>query len=153
MPQFVNREALTNCLLGGALGDSIGLPAEGIPAKRIARLWPGPLQHRFFFGFGMVSDDTEHAVMTALSLAKHGADPERFARDLARRLRWWFAGMPAGIGLGTARSILNGLAQHECVKVDEMAGLVALGREIMNIFCCLTAKCTLIGNHINIGAT
>jgi ADP-ribosylglycohydrolase len=107
MPQIVNREAMTNCLLGGALGDSIGLPAEGIPAKRIARLWPGPQRHRFLFGGGMVSDDTEHAVMTALSLAKHGADPERFARDLARRLRWWFAGIPAGIGLGTARSILK----------------------------------------------
>lgn len=103
----MNREAMTHCLLGGALGDSIGLPAEGVPAKRIARLWPGPLRHRFFFGSGMVSDDTEHAVMTALSLAKHGADPERFARDLARRLRWWFAGIPAGIGLGTARSILK----------------------------------------------
>lgn len=101
------KPPLTHCLLGGALGDSLGLPAEGIPAKRIARLWPGPLRHRFLFGCGMVSDDTEHAVMTALSLAKHGADPERFAHDLARRLRWWFAGIPAGIGLGTARSILK----------------------------------------------
>jgi ADP-ribosylglycohydrolase len=103
----MSTQNLTQCLLGGALGDSIGLPAEGIRAKRIARLWPGPLRHRFLFGCGMVSDDTEHAVMTTLSLAKHATDPERFARDLARRLRWWFAGIPAGIGLGTARSILK----------------------------------------------
>jgi ADP-ribosylglycohydrolase len=101
------NQKLTNSLLGGSLGDSIGLPAEGISAMRIARLWPGPLRHRFLFGCGMVSDDTEHAVITALSIAKHGVDPDRFARDLARRLRWWFAGIPAGIGLGTARSILK----------------------------------------------
>jgi ADP-ribosyl-[dinitrogen reductase] hydrolase len=103
----MNRNGLTSCLLGGALGDSIGLPAEGLSARRIARLWPGPLRHRFIADRGMVSDDTEHAVMTALSLTKHGADPDRFARDLARRLRWWFAGIPAGIGLATARSILK----------------------------------------------
>ncbi|RYD42454.1 MAG: hypothetical protein EOP83_32730, partial [Verrucomicrobiaceae bacterium] len=50
---------------------------------------------------------TEHAVMTTLSLAKHGNDPDAFARDLARRLRWWFAGIPAGIGMATARSIIK----------------------------------------------
>jgi ADP-ribosylglycohydrolase len=45
--------------------------------------------------------------MTALSLAKHGNDPDAFAKDLARRLRWWFAGIPAGIGMATARSIIK----------------------------------------------
>ena len=55
----------------------------------------------------MVSDDTEHAVMTALSLAKHGTDSDAFARDLACRLRWWFAGIPAGIGMATAKSAIR----------------------------------------------
>ncbi len=55
----------------------------------------------------MVSDDTEHAVMTALSLASHEEDPAAFARTLGKRLRWWFAGVPAGIGLATARSIIK----------------------------------------------
>lgn len=103
----MKSDALSNCLLGGALGDALGLPAEGLSAKRIARLWPGPLRHRFLLGSGMVSDDTEHALMTALSLAKHGDDPGKFAKELACRLRWWFAGIPAGIGLATARSILK----------------------------------------------
>jgi ADP-ribosylglycohydrolase len=100
----MNASARTSCLLGGALGDALGLPAEGLNAKRIARLWQGAWRHRFFFGKGMVSDDTEHAVMTTLSLAKHGNDPDAFTRDLARRLRWWFAGIPAGVGMATARS-------------------------------------------------
>ena len=103
----MKRDAISHCLLGGALGDALGLPAEGLNAKRIARLCQGRWRHRFFFGKGMVSDDTEHAVMTALSLAKHGNDPEAFAKDLARRLRWWFAGIPAGIGMATAKSAIR----------------------------------------------
>ena len=103
----MKRDAFTHCLLGGALGDALGLPAEGISAKRIARMWQGEWRHRFFFGKGMVSDDTEHAVMTALSLAKHGNELDAFTKDLARRLRWWFAGIPAGIGMATAKSAIR----------------------------------------------
>jgi ADP-ribosyl-[dinitrogen reductase] hydrolase len=83
------------------------LPAEGLSARRIAKLWPAPLRHRLLGRRGMVSDDTEHAVMTMLSLTEHGDDLERFTRALAKRLRWWFAGVPAGIGSATARSILK----------------------------------------------
>jgi ADP-ribosyl-[dinitrogen reductase] hydrolase len=104
---FMNPETINACLLGGALGDSLGLPAENLGARRIARLWQGPLRHRFLGRSGMVSDDTEHALMTLLSLNECGDDADRFARLLARRLRWWLAGMPAGIGLATARSILK----------------------------------------------
>jgi ADP-ribosyl-[dinitrogen reductase] hydrolase len=98
---------LTSCLIGGALGDSVGLPSEGIGAARISRLRPGPLQQSLVFGRGMVSDDTEHAVMTLLSLQECAGDVDRFAKCLARRLRWWLASVPAGIGLATARSILK----------------------------------------------
>ncbi|MCW1887100.1 ADP-ribosylglycohydrolase family protein [Luteolibacter flavescens] len=103
----MNKSAKAACLLGGALGDSLGLPAEGLNARRIARMWRGEWRHRFFFGRGMVSDDTEHAVMTALSLAKNSRDPDAFAKDLAGRLRWWFAGIPAGVGLATAKSAMK----------------------------------------------
>jgi ADP-ribosylglycohydrolase len=95
------------CLLGGALGDSIGLPFEGMGARRIAGLRKGRLAQSLVFGRGMVSDDTEHAVMTLLSMDAADGDVGRFARALAGRLRWWLAGLPAGIGLGTARSILK----------------------------------------------
>jgi ADP-ribosylglycohydrolase len=30
-----------------------------------------------------------------------------FGRDLARRLRWWFLGLPAGVGLATARACVK----------------------------------------------
>lgn len=98
---------IEGCLLGGALGDSLGLSAEGMNAERIAKRWPEPLSHTFVFGRGMVSDDTEHAVITALSLIKHPNDPEGFARNLAWRLRFWFTGLPGGIGLATAKAIIR----------------------------------------------
>ena len=103
----MNRTVLKACLLGGALGDSVGLPSEGMNARRIARLRPGRLRQSLVFGKGMVSDDTEHAVMTLLSLMDHDGDSQKFASALACRLRWWLASVPAGIGLATARSLVK----------------------------------------------
>jgi ADP-ribosylglycohydrolase len=103
----MNPTTLEACLLGGALGDSVGLPLEGIGAARIAKLRSTPLRQSLIIRKGMVSDDTEHAVMTVLSLLQAADDPDRFAKKLAGRLRWWLASLPAGIGLATARSILR----------------------------------------------
>lgn len=104
---MTNDPVMHACLLGGALGDSIGLPLEGMGAGRIARLRKGRLAQNLVFGRGMVSDDSEHAVMTLLSMDEATEDVDGFTRALAGRLRWWLAGLPAGIGLGTARSILK----------------------------------------------
>lgn len=103
----MNKTLLKACLLGGALGDSVGLPSEGMNARRIARLRPGRLRQSLVFGKGMISDDTEHAVMTLLSLMDHDGDSQKFASALACRLRWWLASVPAGIGLATARSLVK----------------------------------------------
>lgn len=45
--------------------------------------------------------------MLAQSILVSGGDEDSFARDFAWRLRWWLAGLPAGIGLATLRSILK----------------------------------------------
>src|SRR5262249_36540827 len=34
-------------------------------------------------------------------------DPERFARVLAWKLRWWLAALPPAVGLGTLRALLR----------------------------------------------
>ena len=60
------RDNILGCLLGEALGDSIGLWCEGMSPRRQRRF--GPYRQRFFFGKGMCSDDTEHALMTAQAL-------------------------------------------------------------------------------------
>ena len=93
------------CLMGTAIGDALGLPREGLSRRRAEQMFGGPpLRHRFFFGRGMVSDDTDHAVMTAQALIASGGDVAEFRRLLGWRLRWWLLSMPAGIGLATLRA-------------------------------------------------
>ena len=105
--QLKTKERILGLLLGGAVGDAIGLPTVGMAAERIARRWPGELKHRFVFGRGMMSDDTEHASMTAQALIVAAGDEDKFRRSLAWKLRWWFIGLPAGVGLATARACLR----------------------------------------------
>ena len=94
-------------MLGTAIGDSIGLPYEGLSRRRASRLLGPPDRHRFFFGRGMVSDDTEHTCMVAQSLIASGGDPEAFGRRLAWGFRLWVLALPAGIGFATLRSIIK----------------------------------------------
>ena len=100
-------DSIRGCLLGGAVGDALGLPAEGLSRRRIAARWRGKWEHRFFAGRGWCSDDTEHSLMVAAALVRHRSDAAAFQRSLARSLRWWLAALPAGVGLGTARAILK----------------------------------------------
>ncbi len=96
---------LLGVLLGTATGDAIGLPCEGLAAKRIALLkWTSPLTHRFLLGRGMMSDDSEHTLMTANAWMQCPDNSVQFQRAFARKLRWWVLGLPAGVGLATARA-------------------------------------------------
>lgn len=97
----------TGAILGTALGDSLGLPSEGMSRRRIAKRWKGSLEQRFFLGKGMLSDDTEHTIFVAQAILECGGDVRVFERKLAWKLRWWFAGLPAGIGLATAKAIIK----------------------------------------------
>lgn len=94
-------------LLGLAVGDAVGLPAEGLSRRRVRRMFARPWRHRFVFGRGMVSDDTEHAWFVTQSLLAHPADAAAFARRLAWCLRGWLLGLPAGIGFATLRACLK----------------------------------------------
>jgi len=101
------RERFAGVLLGTAVGDSLGLPAEGLTRSRVERRWHGNWQHRFVFRHGMCSDDTEHTFFVSQALLAHPDDPVAFQRCLAWRLRLWLLGLPAGIGLATLRAILK----------------------------------------------
>ncbi|MCL2120377.1 MAG: ADP-ribosylglycohydrolase family protein [Planctomycetaceae bacterium] len=101
------EDRIAGTLLGTAVGDAIGLPLEGLSRRRVKRLFPGTLRHRFFCGRGMVSDDTEHTFLVAQTLLDESNDVERFSRKLAWRLRWWFARLPAGVGMATAKACLK----------------------------------------------
>lgn len=98
---------ILGAMLGCAVGDALGLPYENLSARRGARLLGQPDRYRFWGSTGWVSDDTEHTWLVAESLARAPVDRDRFARELAGRLRWWLAAMPAGIGRATLRAIIK----------------------------------------------
>lgn len=55
----------------------------------------------------MVSDDTEHVCLTIQALLAAKGERAEFERQLARRLRMWFACLPAGVGLATLRACIR----------------------------------------------
>lgn len=100
------HHALLGCLLGTAVGDALGLPAERLSRERVAAMKMGA-GHRFVLGRGMFSDDTEHTLMLSSALLKHRDNAAAFQRSFAWKLRWWLLALPAGVGISTAKSILR----------------------------------------------
>jgi ADP-ribosyl-[dinitrogen reductase] hydrolase len=101
------RDKIRGIILGTAVGDSIGLPAEGISRQRNKRLFRGNWHHRFIVCRGMISDDTEHTIFVAQSLLAHTDSSQLFAQRLAWCLKWWLLSLPAGVGLATLKSVLK----------------------------------------------
>ncbi len=100
------EERIAGVLLGTAVGDAIGLPREGLSKQRALRIFGDrPLKHRFVFGKGMCSDDTEHTCMAMQALLASGGDVTKFQQSLAWKLRFWLLGIPAGVGFATLKSI------------------------------------------------
>lgn len=100
----LDRDAIIGSLLGLAVGDALGLPCENLSPRRAKRLFPHLDRYQFFFRRGVFSDDTEHACLTAQALLVSGGDLAKFRRDLAKRLRWWAVGFPAGTGRATIKA-------------------------------------------------
>ncbi|MDF1664152.1 MAG: ADP-ribosylglycohydrolase family protein [Planctomycetota bacterium] len=100
-------DKFVGCLLGTAVGDSMGLPLEGMSRRRGRKMARGRFRHSLVFGHGMISDDTDHICMTAQSLLASPRDSAGFARSLGWRLRGWLLTAPAGIGFGTLRSLIK----------------------------------------------
>lgn len=105
MQPITEQSRFRGVLIGTAVGDSLGLPAEGISRHRLRKLCPKPWRHRFVLGRGMVSDDTDHTVFLCQALLVHPNSVKAFAQRFAWSLRWWLLSLPAGIGFGTLRAI------------------------------------------------
>lgn len=106
MDMQAKHNKIEGVLLGTAIGDALGLHREGLSRNRAERLFgTKPLSYSFFYKWGMFSDDTEHACMVAQALLASQGNPEKFAKSLSWRLRFWLLGIPAGVGLATLSGI------------------------------------------------
>ncbi len=92
------------CLMGGAVGDALGLPAEKLSPARQTALYGRIDRMQFLPSRGMISDDTEHALFTARALLESGGDAEKFRRLLHSEFRRWMLALPPGIGLATLKA-------------------------------------------------
>lgn len=101
---LMSDDLIEATLLGTAYGDALGLVAEGMSARAIARRF-GPVDRFRLLGRrGFVSDDTEQSALVAQSLARHPSDLDAAVRDFRRALLGWFLRLPWGIGLATLRA-------------------------------------------------
>ena len=115
------------CLLGGAVGDALGMPTEGYTAQEILSRF-GPIQEmmaapegHFHFGLlaGQFTDDTEETLLLAESLVEScGFSAENFAERLASWGSAWIKDERQNRGVGFAtrsavESLLAGTAWQE----------------------------------------
>ena len=107
------------CLLGGAVGDALGMPTEGYTAQEIMSRF-GPikemlpaLESHFHSGLlaGQFTDDTEETLLLAESLVEScGFSAESFAERLASWGRIWTMDERLNRGVGfVTRSALEAL--------------------------------------------
>ena len=97
-------DRLHGCLLGGAIGDALGLPFERLRPERARQIFgaqPQGLEMQLLPHRGMISDDTEHALFTARALLESRGDAHKFGRVLRGELRAWTFYLPPGIGRAT----------------------------------------------------
>ena len=100
-------DRLAGTLLGTALGDALGLPAEGLSARAIDQRFGRMDRFRLLGQTGYISDDTEQAALVAQSLACHPDDPDQCVGAFRRSLLGWFCRLPWGVGWATVRSCVR----------------------------------------------
>lgn len=104
---MIDLNVAKNSLLGTAIGDSLGLPYEGLPPRRAQKLMPFPLRQRLLVRRGAVSDDTVQSGLVLAAMKRANGDIEEFRKDLGKSLRKWFLSIPPGIGLATIKASLR----------------------------------------------
>ena len=103
---MITNSPLLLAIYGTILGDTLGLPAEGLTPRRISQLqWTSPLRQRFILGRGMWSDDTDHTLLLTEAVIQSNGDVSKFKRLFSNRLRFWINTMPPGVGFATLRSV------------------------------------------------
>ncbi|HOM03382.1 MAG TPA: ADP-ribosylglycohydrolase family protein [Acetivibrio sp.] len=101
------KEIILGSIIGTAVGDSLGLLYEGLPANRQKKLYKNIDSQKFFLGKGFISDDTEHTLMVAHALYHSSGDEGTFSKYLAKSLRKWIISMPLGVGFASLRACIK----------------------------------------------
>ena len=90
-----------------ALGDAHGLVYEALPPKAVARRYQADRVFGVISGVAVVSDDTEHAALTAYAWGKSQGNMDEFECILACELKRWLWCLPPATGMATARALIK----------------------------------------------
>jgi ADP-ribosylglycohydrolase len=126
---MLNAPVLTDrvlgCVLGGAVGDALGAPFEGLWARNVpdpATLLAGYAEYEGF-PRGQYTDDTQLTVATLQSVVRLGCiDPADVARRIARLWRSQAVVGPGGACTAAADRLLAGGHWPECGAPVGQAG-------------------------------
>jgi ADP-ribosyl-[dinitrogen reductase] hydrolase len=102
------EDRLQGVLLGTAVYDALGLAAENLSPATIQRSIPLN-RYSIIKDRGIVSDDTEHSVLAALTILDSKADQSRAREIFSAHLRRWMLGLPLGAGKATVRASVKSL--------------------------------------------
>ncbi|MBI3296952.1 MAG: ADP-ribosylglycohydrolase family protein [Elusimicrobia bacterium] len=127
-------ESLLGVLLGTAVGDALGLPAEGMSAPAVKRRFGRLDRYRLLGAIGFVSDDTEQSALVAQALCAHHADPAACAAAFRRSLVGWFWRLPWGVGLATLRACLKGTCGLSSTGVRSAGNGAAMRAAVAGVF-------------------
>lgn len=128
-PQIIDR--YKGCIVGSAVGDALGAPAEFLSSSEIKRKY-GVLTEMvgggvFNWREGQTTDDTDNSLCIIDSLVDNG---KYVPADIANRFLLWYESNPVDIG-GTTRMSLSLLAQGYSWK-DSGKIAVSLGARAGN---------------------
>lgn len=127
------HDALSGATLGAAVGDALGLPAEGLSPQAIARRF-GALERFALLGrTGFVSDDTEQSLLVLQALLARG-DALHTATRFRRSLVGWFWRLPFGVGLATLRACLRGTFGFARSGVASAGNGAAMRAPVLGVF-------------------
>ena len=132
LPPLEDRLAAT--LLGTALGDALGLPAEGLATATIERRFGAIDRFHLIGRTGFVSDDTEQSALVAQSLVAHPADPAAMERAFGRALVGWFLRLPWGIGFATLRASIRRMIGFRPSGVNSAGNGAAMRAAVVGVF-------------------
>ena len=127
-------DRLTGVLLGCALGDALGLPAEGMSAQRIAMRFGKMDRFRLLGSTGFVSDDTEQAALVAQSLGRYPHDPTTCADDFRRSLLGWLLRLPWGVGMATIKACFRSAGGLRPSGVRSAGNGAAMRAAVIGVF-------------------
>jgi ADP-ribosyl-[dinitrogen reductase] hydrolase len=120
---FTDR--VLGCVLGGAVGDALGAPFEGLWSRSIPEPSVLLTDYAEFEGYprGQYTDDTQLTIATLQSVIRRGhIDPQHIARSIARLWRSQEVIGPGGAFTAAADRLLAGGHWYQCGSPVGQAG-------------------------------